>query len=228
MVSPIRVVVVEDEPLYRDLLVSALVSQIPDVVVTGSFGDAAEVRRAAAKLRGDVLLTDIDLGPGDSGVALAVDLRRRGTVRGVVLLSNLALPTVLTSLPADVQGGWAYLLKTSGTDVRVLGTAIAAAAEGGVMLDDRLVNELEADASGPVARLTPRQRDVLERMARGWSNARIADDLSLKVRSVESVIADILVALDIGQPADGVHPRVAAVLVYAQHPVARHRGRREP
>ena len=219
--DPVRVVVVEDEPLYRDLLATALVSRIPDTEVVGSFGSAEEALEVATELRPDVLLTDIDLGDGMAGPALGVEMRRRTTTRGVVLLSNLSLPAVLTTLPADVQGGWSYLLKTSVTDVPMLGNAIAAAAEGQIMLDEHLVDDLVPETTGPLGRLTPRQLEVLARMARGWSNRRVADDLHLTVRSVESVVSNIIANLDVGFTEDGYNARVACVLVYIEHTIAR-------
>ncbi len=219
--DPVRVVVVEDEPLYRDLLATALVSRIPNTEVVGSFGSAEEALQVAEELRPDVLLTDIDLGDGMAGPALGVEMRRGTTTRGVVLLSNLSLPAVLTTLPADVQGGWSYLLKTSVTDVPMLGNAIAAAAEGQILLDEHLVDDLVPETTGPLGRLTPRQLEVLARMARGWSNRRVADDLHLTVRSVESVVSNIIANLGVGFTDDGYNTRVACVLVYIEHTITR-------
>ncbi len=221
VMDPVRVVVVEDEPLYRDLLVSALVARIPDTVLVGNFGSAEETLLVAQELRPDVLLTDIDLGGGMTGPALGVEMRRHTTTRGVVLLSNLSLPAVLTTLPTDVQGGWSYLLKTSITDIPMLGNAIAAAAEGRILLDEHLVDDLVPETSGRLGRLTPRQLEVLSRMARGWSNRRVADDLDLTTRSVESLVSHIITNLDLGISDDGINTRVACVLMYIEHTVAR-------
>jgi len=213
----VKVLVVEDEPLYRELLVHALVNRIPGVVVVGDHANADGALAAVGPDDVDVLLTDIDLGSGMTGTQLGIEMRRRTTTRGVVLLSNLALPGVLTTLPPDVQGGWSYLLKTSVSDIDQLGRAIEAASAGEVIIDDALVDDLVVSTTGPLGELTPRQLDVLSRMARGWSNRRIADDVQITVRTVESVASDIITALRIGNADDGLNPRVAAVVMYVQN-----------
>jgi len=215
-VTPVRVLIVEDEPLYRELLVSAFELRLPDVTIVASCGSAEEAILLAAESGIDVLLTDVDLGPGMTGVDLGVHLRSQGRATGVVLLSNLALPAVLTTLPRSAQGGWAYLLKTSVSDLSQLNDAIHAAAEGRMMIDQSLVRDLSPSRNSPISRLSPRQREVLSRVALGWSNRRIAEDLVLSVRSVESNISGIIAALGIEAADYSVNPRVAAVLAYVQ------------
>jgi DNA-binding NarL/FixJ family response regulator len=217
----VRVLVVEDEPLYRDLLVHALVDRIPGVTVVNDVATAEEALATIGSDDVDVLLTDIDLGSGMTGTQLGVEMRRKTTTRGVVLLSNLALPTVLQTIPVEAQGGWSYLLKTSVSNIDQLGRAIEAASAGEVLFDEVLVNDLEVITSGPMGQLTPRQIDVLSRMARGWSNRRIADDLHLTVRTVESIASNIITVLDILHADDGLNPRVAAVLIYMQNSTPR-------
>lgn len=211
----------EDEPLYRELLVTGLIARLEDVTVVGSFASAEELSAAVPPEDIDVLLADLDLGPGADGTQLGVHLRRRNRRMGVVLLSNLAMPGLLASLPEDVRGGWSYLLKTSVADLDQLALAIRESAAGGMVIDSALTSKLTAESSGPISKLTPRQMDVLARMANGWSNKRIADDLVLSVRTVESVISDIIAALAIPKDVDGYNARVACVLVYLRHTVAR-------
>jgi len=217
----VRVLVVEDEPLYRDLLVHALVDRIPGVTVVNDVATAEEALATIGSDDVDVLLTDIDLGSGMTGTQLGVEMRRKTTTRGVVLLSNLALPTVLQTIPVEAQGGWSYLLKTSVSNIDQLGRAIEVASAGEVLFDEVLVDDLEVITSGPMGQLTPRQIDVLSRMARGWSNRRIADDLHLTVRTVESIASNIITALDVLHADDGLNPRVAAVLIYMQNSTPR-------
>jgi DNA-binding NarL/FixJ family response regulator len=215
----LRVAVVEDEPLYRELLVTGLIARLPDVSVVGSFGSAEDLNSAVRADVVDVLLADVDLGPGADGTQLGVHMRRRNRRMGVVLLSNLAMPGLLASLPEDVRGGWSYLLKTSVADLDQLALAIRESAAGGMVIDSALTSKLVPEQTGPLAGLTPRQIDVLSRMANGWSNKRIADDLVLSVRTVESVISDIIAALAIPKDVDGYNARVACVLVYLRHTV---------
>lgn len=219
MGTELRLAVVEDEPLYRELLVTSLVARLPDMTVVGSFASAAELTSALRADEMDVLLTDVDLGPGADGTQLGVHLRRRNRRLGVVLLSNLSMPGLLAKLPEDVRGGWSYLLKTSVADLDQLGLAIRESAVGGMVIDSALTRKLVPEQTGPLADLTPRQIDVLSRMANGWSNKRIADDLVLSVRTVESVISDIIAALAIPKDVDGYNARVACVLVYLRHTV---------
>ena len=219
MGTELRVAVVEDEPLYRELLVTGLIARLAAVAVVGSFGSAEDLTSTLRAEDIDVLLTDVDLGPGVDGTQLGVHLRRRNRRLGVVLLSNLAMPGLLANLPEDVRGGWSYLLKTSVADLDQLGLAIHESAAGGMVIDSALTRKLTAERSGPLAELTPRQMDVLSRMANGWSNKRIADDLVLSVRTVESVISDIIAALAIPKDVDGYNARVACVLVYLRHTV---------
>ena len=88
-----------------------------------------------------------------------------------------------------------------------------------MVIDSALTRKLVPEGTGPLAGLTPRQIDVLGRMANGWSNRRIADDLVLSVRTVESVISDIIAALAIPKDVDGYNARVACVLVYLRHTI---------
>ena len=219
--SALRVAVVEDEPLYRELLVTGLIARLDEVTVVGSYASAEELTAAVRPEDIDVLLADVDLGPGADGTQLGVHLRRRHRELGIVLLSNFAMPGLLASLPEDVRGGWSYLLKTSVADLDQLALAIRESAAGGMVIDSALTSKLTAESSGPISKLTPRQMDVLARMANGWSNRRIADDLVLSVRTVESVVSDIIAALAIPKDVDGYNARVACVLVYLRHTVAR-------
>lgn len=213
-----RIAVVEDECLYRDLLVTGLISRLDAVEVVAEFASAEEALAEMPEI--DVLLTDVDLGDGMDGTQLGVALRRRWSQIGIVLLSNLAMPSLLTTLPDDVRGGWSYLLKTSVADLDQLGLAIAESARGGLVIDNALTRSLVPRVSGPLQALTPRQMEVLARMANGWANRRIAEDLFLSVRSVESVVSDIFAELRVPKDLQGYNARVACVLIYLRHSVA--------
>lgn len=218
----LRVAVVEDEPLYRELLATGLIARLEGVTVAGSFSSGEELLANLDPTAADVLLTDLDLGSGVmDGAQAAVYMRRKNPRLGVVLLSNFAMPGLLASLPDDVRGGWSYLLKTSVSDLEQLALAIREAAAGGVVVDEALTRTLVPQRSGPLQPLTSRQIDVLARMANGWSNKRIADDLFLSVRTVESIVSDIIAALAVPKDVDGYNARVACVLIYLRHSVTR-------
>lgn len=220
-VTVLRVAVVEDEPLYRELLSTGLIAHLDDVEVIGSYATGEELFLAVKPSDVDVLLTDVDLGPGIDGTQTGIRMRRSNPRLGVVLLSNFAMPGLLAGLPDDVRGGWSYLLKTSVADLDQLGLAICESAAGGMVIDSALTKTLVPQGSGPLQVLTPRQVDVLARMANGWSNKRIAEDLVLSVRTVESVISDVIAALAIPRDIDGYNARVACVLLYLQHTVSK-------
>lgn len=224
MAGPLRVAVVEDEPLYRDLLVTGLIAKLPAVEVIGHYATGEELLRAMQGQKVDVLLADVDLGPGLDGTQVGIMLRRSHPGVGVVLLSNLAMPGLLAALPADVRGGWSYLLKTSVADLDQLALALRESATGGMVIDAALTRTLVASAGGPLVSLTPRQADILERMANGWSNRRIAEDLTLSVRTVESVISGLFSTLGIPSDVEGYNARVACVLLYLRHTVSRQTG----
>jgi DNA-binding NarL/FixJ family response regulator len=215
----IRVIVVEDEPLFRDLLVSAIISRIPVVTVVGKFSTAEECLAEVGSLKADVLLTDIDLGSGATGVNLAIELRERSVVRGVVLLSNLALPNVIPAVPESVAGGWAYLLKTSASNINQVGRAILAADRGEILLDEALIGSMAPNEPSPLDALTPRQLEVLALMASGRSNRAIGEIIGLTPRSVESVASQIIENLGLRDGAEGLNPRVSCILLYLEHVV---------
>lgn len=113
--------------------------------------------------------------------------------------------------------GRAYLLKERVKDVEQLVAAIRAVAEGGSVMDSKVVEALVAqNARGedsPLNELTPRERDVMREMAEGKNNAAIAETLFLTERSVETVIHSIFLKLGLTwEPA--VHKRVKAVILY--------------
>lgn len=217
----IKVVVVEDEPLFKDLLAEAIISRIPIASVVGRFSTAEECLAGLPSLNADILITDIDLGPGATGVDLAIQARRKSTIQGVVLLSNLSLPNVISSVPEDVAGGWAYLLKTSASNVDQVGRAVLAALRGEVLLDESLTEVMAVGTPSPLDVLTPRQFDVLGRMASGKSNKAIAADLGLTPRTVESVASQIIENLGLREGNEGMNPRVASILIYLEHVVPR-------
>ena len=215
MRPPLRVVVVEDEPLYRELLCTGLMTQLPDVEVAADFGSAEDA--LSATWEADVLLTDIDLGDGEDGYALGLRLSTMRRVRGVVLLSNFTVPSIVAEAPTTSGAGWAYLLKTSVTDLGQLQRAIHGAYLGDLVLDSALTDALSPMSDSPLSALTSRQSEVLTLMANGWSNQKIAEQLVISVRTVESVISDIIRVLGIDPHTKTVNARVACVAMYLRN-----------
>ncbi|HEX6512443.1 MAG TPA: response regulator transcription factor [Chloroflexota bacterium] len=213
--APLRLVLVEDEPLYRDLLRIAL-DRDGSLEVVGAYGDPSSALNEIPALAPDVAMLDIDLGSGMNGVQLGMLLRRQLPQLAIVLLSNHGDPEFVASLPEEARTGWSYLLKKSVNEVDVLGRTIAGAAGGLTVLDPLLIAGMRARPRKPglLSRLTPRQTDILELIAQGYSNAAIADRLVIAEKSVENQINLLYQQLDIERSSSGVQPRVKAVLTY--------------
>ena len=134
-----------------------------------------------------------------------------------VLLSQYASPSYVLALLEGGSARRAYLMKERVTDVEQLAAAIRTVAEGGSVIDPKVVEALVAENArgeqSPLNQLTPRERDVLREMAEGKNNAAIGDSLFLTERSVEKVIHSIFLKLGLTWET-AVHKRVKAVILY--------------
>ena len=211
--AALSVVVVEDEPLFLDLLRTAL-SHHPALVVGGVFRRSDDALHHIPQLQPQVALLDIDLGAGLSGIQLGLLLREQLPTLGIVLLSNHWVPHFLATLRPDSMAGWCYLLKRSVADVDTLVRAIQGAAAGLMVLDPYIVARRRPRPGGALARLTPRHRDVLSLLAQGFTNAAIAQRLGLAPSTVENQLNLIYQALELGQEPLHFNPRVRAALLY--------------
>ena len=209
-----RVAVVEDEPLYRGLLEHYL-AQRPGLEVVGSYSAGADLLAAVSRLNPDVVTLDIELPGALDGIQTAIALREQSPTLGIVILSNHADPRFLGALPREVTGGWSYLLKKSVSNIEILDRAVAGAATGTVTLDPAIVAGMRPKPGGAVARLTPRQRDILGLVSEGLSNAAIAARLVIAEKSVENQLTSIYAELGLDRrEGPNFHPRVSAVLAY--------------
>lgn len=209
----IRGIIVEDESLYRELLQTALDS-LPQIEIVGAFGDAGSALAAAPALKPDVALLDIELGGGPNGVELALRLRYILPHLGIVILSNHSNPWLLASVPEESMEGWSYLLKSEVRDLATLARVIVGATQGLVVFSPQLIKKARAHGPSPLARLTPRQREVLELIAEGYSNAGIAQRLGISRKTVENYINELYGQLGI-DPRDGSQQaRVKAALMF--------------
>jgi DNA-binding NarL/FixJ family response regulator len=224
----LRVLLGEDSLIVREG-VHQLLSADPDVDVVGAVGDADSLRRMCDEAKPDVVLTDIRMPPSntDEGIRLAAELRDSHPQIGVVILSQYADPTYALALLERGSDGRAYLLKERVHNRAELMGAIRAVADGGSMIDPKIVETLvtartRADRS-PLNQLTAREREVLAEIARGKSNMAIAGDLFLTKRAVEKHINSIFLKLGLAD-AEDVSKRVKATLMFLADvtpPVAR-------
>jgi DNA-binding NarL/FixJ family response regulator len=174
-----------------------------------------EVEPALAEHRPDVLVAGV--AHDRDTFALANELRSRHPALGVLVLAQAADPGDAMALFAQGPAGRGYLVRDGLRDGAQLLAAVRAVAAGGSVVDTTVVEALltpEARAArARVRRLTPRERDVLEAIASGRSNAAIADALGITKRAVEHHVAAIFVKLDLANEAE-ISRRVAATRVY--------------
>ena len=212
--NKLKIFIVEDEDLYRDLLKVAL-SQGDRYEVIGAFATGQAAIDAAPRLKPQVAILDIELGSELNGIQVGLLLREELPELGIILLSNHGDPHFVSSLPQETIAGWSYLLKKSVADLEALTRAVEGAASGFVVLDPALVSSLRPRPKTRLEALTARQQQVLELMAQGYSNPAIAENLHLGVKAVENYINAIYQQLAITQK-EPIHPRVKAVLTYLQ------------
>jgi DNA-binding NarL/FixJ family response regulator len=214
----LRVAVGEDNFLVREGIRRMLSSE-PDVEVVGTAGDLDTLVQLVDDSLPDVVLTDIRMPPGhrDEGLQVAEHCRRRHPEVGVILLSQYVESDYVRILLAHGTERRGYLLKERVSEVDDLVLALRDVAKGGSTLDPKVVETLvlskSARQGADLTRLTPRELDVLAKMAQGHTNPAIAQELVLSVRAVEKHINSIFSKL--GLTGDQTtHPRVRAVLLY--------------
>jgi DNA-binding NarL/FixJ family response regulator len=212
----LRVVIAEDLALLREGVVALLRENEIDVVA--QVQDGPGLLRAIAGHEPDLAIVDVRLPPtfSDEGLLAAIEARRRQPDLGVLVLSQYVETAYASELIGDNGAGIGYLLKERVGDVRAFLDALERVAAGGTVLDRQVVTQLLAPRQGSsdaLSRLTVREREVLELMAEGRSNAAIAERLVVTPGAVEKHITNIFAKLEL--PAcDESHRRVLAVLAY--------------
>ena len=215
---PVAVALADDSLIVREGLAQILAA-VPDVEVVASCGDLPSLLAIVESEQPDVVVTDIRMPPTstDEGIRLAAMLRDDHPQIGVVVLSNYAEPAYALALLESGSEGRAYLLKERVHDRAQLVTAIESVASGGSVLDSKIVEPLVAAKlrveRSPLAALTGREREVLAEIAKGKSNAAIADTLVLTKRAVEKHINSIFLKLNLAY-AEDVSKRVKATLLF--------------
>ena len=214
----VRIVVAEDQYLVREGLVRLLQTR-EDLEVVAACSDLDSLLATVEAERPDVVVTDIRMPPSntDEGIQAASRLRETQPDVGVVVLSQYAVPAYVLALLDGGSERRAYLLKERVNDLDQLVAAIQAVADGGSVVDPKVVEALVAENArseeSPLNELTPRERDVLREMAEGKNNAAIAEALVLTERSVEKVIHSIFLKLGLRWET-AIHKRVKAVVLY--------------
>ncbi|MDI9927355.1 response regulator transcription factor [Rhodococcus sp. IEGM 1341] len=210
-----RVIVAEDSTLLREGLVRLLVDEGHDVIA--SVGDAEALLTAVEQDRPDIVVTDVRMPPGhsDEGLRAALTIRDRWPEVAVLVLSQYVENRYAAELISGSGGKVGYLLKDRVAQVDEFLDTLDRVADGGTAFDPEVVRQLlsRTSRSNPLDRLTPRERDVLELMAQGLTNARIAADLYISVSSVEKHINAVFDKLGLTNSI-GMSRRVMAVVAY--------------
>jgi len=209
-----RLIVVDDEPLFRELLCRTLSAE-QGLQVVGVAGDGETAIRLAKQEKPDVVIMDIELPGKLDGIEAALQIKKERPQTGIVILSVHSERRYVTSLPLETMQGWAYLLKQTAPDLATLVRAIQGSKAGMVVLDPAVVSNLRPKQGSALARLNPRHQEVLELLAQGYNNAAIAQLLKLSRKSVETYINAIYQELHLSHEQD-IHARVKATLLYLE------------
>jgi DNA-binding NarL/FixJ family response regulator len=211
----VRVVLAEDLPLLREGLIALLRAHDFEVVAAAASGP--ELAAALPAHRPDVAVVDVRLPPTftDEGLRVALSARQAMPGLPVLVLSQHVEQLYARELLADGTGAVGYLLKDRVFNAEQFVDAVRRVAAGGTVMDPEVIAKLlvRPAVSKPVARLTPREREVLDLMAQGRSNAAIAQRLHLSDSAVGKHTASIFTKLDLAQ-SDDDNRRVLAVLAY--------------
>jgi DNA-binding NarL/FixJ family response regulator len=217
----VRAVIVEDLALLREGIVALLREHQVDVVAQAEDGEG--LLRIVAGHKPDLAVVDVRLPPSftDEGLRAAIEARRRQPGLNILILSQYVEPIYTAELLESGEGGVGYLLKERVGEVQSFMDAVHRVAAGGTALDREVVSELVRQRAGgnganggdALGTLTPREREVLELMAEGRTNAAIARHLVVTPGAVEKHVTNIFGKLDLPQTNDD-HRRVLAVLTF--------------
>jgi len=210
-----RVVLAEDLALLREGLVSLLESH--DFEIAAAVDNGPSLLKALIDHRPDVAVVDVRLPPSftDEGLQAALEARRQVPGLPVLVLSQYVEQLYARELLADGTGGIGYLLKDRVFDADQFIDAVRRVAGGGTAMDPEVISRLLARGTRdePLGHLTPREKEVMELMAQGRSNAAIAQALVVTERAVTKHTANIFAKLNLAV-SDDDNRRVLAVLAY--------------
>ncbi|WP_047260505.1 response regulator transcription factor [Corynebacterium uterequi] len=206
------IVVADDSALLREGVRSLVEKRGHTVRATASTADEL---LAVVDGTEDLVITDVRMPPGmrDDGLRAAVTLRERFPHLGVMVLSQYVAPAYARALfDASASAGTGYLLKDRVSQVLDFLTSCEVVAGGGVVVDPDVAAALMRSGRSGLAELTPREREVLDLMAQGLSNAQICGRLFLSAAAVSKHVSNIFAKLHLEPNED--NRRVRAILRY--------------
>ncbi|WP_228989504.1 response regulator transcription factor [Streptomyces sp. DH8] len=210
----LRIVLAEDSVLLREGLVG-LMERFGHQVLAG-VGTADELTAAVAEHDPDIVVTDVRMPPGfsDEGLRAALRLREKNPRLPILVLSQYVQRAYAEELLDSSDGTHVgYLLKERVGNVEEFVEALQRVASGATVVDPEVVRQLLRHRRDPLARLTPREQEVLALMAEGQSNASVAAALHVSEGTVSKHFGSILTKLDLNL-SDATNRRVLAVLAY--------------
>jgi DNA-binding NarL/FixJ family response regulator len=215
----IRVIIADDHYLVREGT-RQLLEASGEVEVLATVEDGIQLRDAVDRMTPDAVLVDIRMPPTHQleGIEASHDIRAEHPEVGVVVLSQHANALYAFELFKDGTAGMAYLLKDRVGDLDELLRALREVTSGGSVIDpvvvEGLLNRQQTGSDRLLDTLTDRERDVLEVMAEGRSNAAISESLFISNSAVEKHINSIFAKLGLSPGESETHRRVAAVLTF--------------
>jgi len=206
--EPIRVLLADDHPVYRDGL-AALLASVDGLEVVGTAEDGLSAVALATELQPDVVVMDVQM-PGLDGIEATRRVTAASPHIGVVVLTMAEEDaTLFSAMQAGARG---YLLK--GANQAEITRAVTAVARGEAIFGPAIARRI-ADffAGGPAAgsaveqafpQLTAREREILELVAAGRSNAQIASTLFLSPKTVRNNVSNIFAKLHVADRAEAI------------------------
>ncbi|MAT98399.1 MAG: DNA-binding response regulator [Anaerolineaceae bacterium] len=214
MSDPIRILIADDHPLFREGVAQSLAGE-PDFTVVGQAGSGEEAFSLVANLLPDVLLLDVTM-PGDGGIVTAGKVAAAWPVVRIMMLTvSEDQDTLMAALKAGARG---YVLK--GVTARDLANAVRVVAGGDIYISPALAGgilfELTANKEDddPLTTLTDRERDILSLVAEGLTNREIGERLHLAEKTIKHYMTNVLQKLH-------VRSRVEAALLAQKHGLAK-------
>ena len=218
MAERLRVVIAEDNYLLREGT-RRLLEDSGEVEVVAAVGNAVELLDAVERMLPEAVLTDIRMPPGHhlEGIEAARTIRARHPEIGVVVLSQHSDELYAHELLKNGTGGLAYLLKERVSELDALVRTLKEVVAGGSVIDAKVVESLLArrvrQDESALGTLSPRELEVLGKMAEGSTNPAIGRALFLSESTVEKHVSAILSKLGLSEEKE-IDRRVAAVLAY--------------